>query len=149
VLGRRRAVRLLQLEEDPRGDRPGLREVLRGRRERVAIQRLQVEPFVVEELEGLLDVVAFLQSLGLLVLPPLCLRLGLLGQESRVRRAVLVSVLFAELLFLLLGVTSTSRAVLISVLFADLLFLLLGGTSARLDPGRSARNVEVMRVDGG
>ena len=28
-------------------------------------------PFVVEELEGLLDVVAFLQSLGLLVLPPL------------------------------------------------------------------------------
>ena len=96
------------------------------RRERVAIQRLQVEPFVVEDLEGLLDVVAFLQSLGLLVLPPLCLRLGLLGQESRVRRAVLVS-----------------------VLFADLLFLLLGGTSARLDPGRSARNVEVMRVDGG
>ena len=105
MLGRRRAVRLLQLEEDPRGDRPGLREVLRGRRERVAIQRLQVEPFVVEELEGLLDVVAFLQSLGLLVLPPLCLRLGLLGQESRVRRAVLVSVLFADVLFLLLGVT--------------------------------------------
>ena len=62
---------------------------------------------------------------------------------------MLVSVLFAELLFLLLGVTSTSRAVLISVLFADVLFLLLGVTSARLDPGRSARNVEVMRVDGG
>ena len=103
---------------------------------------------------------------------------------------MLVSVLFAELLFLLLGVTSTSRAVLISVpfadvlflllgvtravvglllgaailpvipqlmvrsavligvLFADLLFLLLGGTSARFDPGRSVRNVEVMRVHG-
>ena len=118
------------LEEDPRGDRLALREVLRGRRERVAIRRLQFEPFVVEELEGLLDVVAFLQSLGLLVLPPLCLRLGLLGQESRVRRAVLVSVLFAELLFLLLGVTSTSRAVLISVPFADVLFLLLGVTRA-------------------
>jgi hypothetical protein len=62
---------------------------------------------------------------------------------------VLVSVLFADLLFLLLGGTSTSRAVLVSVLFADLLFLLLGVTSARLDPGRSARNVELMRVDGG
>ena len=62
---------------------------------------------------------------------------------------MLISVLFADVLFLLLGVTSTSRAALISVLFADVLFLLLGVTSARLDPGRSARNVEVMRVDGG
>ena len=114
------------MEEDPRGDRLALREVLRGRRERVATLRLQVEPFVVEELGGLLDVLAFLQSLGLLVLFPLHLRLGFLRQELRVRRAVLISVLFADVLFLLLGVTS-----------------------ARLDPGRSARNVEVMRVDGG
>ena len=92
VLGRRRAVRLLRLEEDPRGDRLELREVLRGRRKRVAIHRLQVEPFVVEELEGLLDVLAFLQSLslGLLVLLPLHLRLGFLRQELRVRRALLL-----------------------------------------------------------
>ena len=127
-LGRRRAVRLLRLEEDPRGDRLALREVLRGRQERVAIRQLQFEPFVVEELEGLLGVLAFLLSLGLLFFPPLCLRLGLLRQEARVRRAFLLSVLFADLLFLVLGVTSTSRAVLISVLFADLLFLRLGVT---------------------
>ena len=43
---------------------------------------------------------------------------------------MLISVLFADVLFLLLGVTSTSRAALISVLFADLLFLHLGGTRA-------------------
>ena len=104
MLGRRRAVRLLRLEEDPRGDRLALREVLRGRRERVAIRRLQFEPFVVEELEGLLGVLAFLLSLGLLFFPPLCLRLGLLRQEARVRRAVLLIVLFADVLLLrLLG----------------------------------------------
>jgi hypothetical protein len=124
-LGRRRAVRLLRLEEDPRGDRLALREVLRGRRERVATLRLQVEPFVVEELGGLLDVLAFLQSLGLLVLFPLHLRLGFLRQELRVRRAVLISVLFAVLLFFLLGVSS-----------------------ARLGPGRGVRSVEMMRMDG-
>ena len=115
MLGRRRAVRLLRLEEDPRGDRLALREVLRGRRERVAIRRLRVEPFVVEELEGLLGVLAFLLSLGLLFFPPLCLRLGLLRQEARVRRAVLLIVLFADVLLLRLGVTGTSRAVLIIV----------------------------------
>ena len=57
--------------------------------------------------------------------PPLCLRLGLLRQEARVRRAVLLIVLFADVLLLRLGVTGTSRAVLIIVLFADVLFLLL------------------------
>ncbi len=128
MLGRRRAVRLLRLEEDPRGDRLALREVLRGRRERVAIRRLQFEPFVVEELEGLLGVLAFLLSLGLLFFPPLCLRLGLLRQEARVRRAVLLIVLFADVLLLRLGVTRTSRAVLIIVLFADVLLLRLGVT---------------------
>ena len=73
MLGRRRAVRLLRLEEDPRGDRLDPPPTEGGRRERVAIRRLRVEPFVVEELEGLLGVLAFLLSLGLLFFPPLCL----------------------------------------------------------------------------
>ena len=82
-------------------------------------------------------------------------------------KAMLISVLFADVLFLLLGVTRAvvglllgaailpvipqlmvRSAVLIGVLFADLLFLLLGETSARFDPGRSVRNVDVMRVHG-
>ena len=43
---------------------------------------------------------------------------------------MLLSVLFADVLLLRLGVTSTSRAVLVSVLFDDVLFLLLGVTGA-------------------
>ena len=71
----RRAVRLLLLEDDPRGDPRGgrlaLPEVLRGRRAWVPIFLLQAEPFVVEELEGLLHLLAILQSLDLQVLLPL------------------------------------------------------------------------------
>ena len=63
--------RLLLLEDDPRGGRLALPEVLRGRRARVPIFLLQAESFVVEELEGLLDLLAILQSLGLQVLLPL------------------------------------------------------------------------------
>ena len=70
----RRAVRLLLLEDDPRGDPRGgrlaLPEVLRGRRARVPILLLQAESFVVEELEGLLDILAIHQSLDLQVLLP-------------------------------------------------------------------------------
>ena len=74
-------------------------------------------PFCFLDLEHYSDPVLFF--------PPLCLRLGLLRQEARVRRAFLLSVLFADVLLLRLGVTRTSRAVLIIVLFADVLFLLL------------------------
>ena len=48
-----------------------LPEVLRGRRARVPIFLLQAESFVVEELEGLLHLLAILQSLDLQVLLPL------------------------------------------------------------------------------
>ena len=69
-------------------------------------------------------------------------------QEARVRRAVLLTILFEDVLLLLLGVTRTSRAVLLSILFEDVLFLLLGESTAICDPGRSVGNVDVMRVHG-
>ena len=67
---------------------------------------------------------------------------------TRTSRAVLIIVFFEDVLLLLLGVTRTSRALLVSVLFADVLFLLLGESTTRFDPGRSVGNVDVMRVHG-